>query len=302
MLLHRCVSMGSEWVDGWTDGQTDAHISMPAVLRAARYATTVDARSPVTVSRCPSPVPIPIPSLSPAPGAALRSIPLCRDAGMGSTELPPARISPLHPRSRPPLTPPPVRISPPAVPAGLWKWGRTAPGAPTAGPSACCGHPAPAGLSLRGAWRRPPPRSGGSGDGGAEPRRSSAPPQRSRPGSAQIGSARLGSARRGAVHAAPPQLWGGEEDWGGGERRMPGLAPRGWAVPTHQPPSSPALTPLRSGDAAPGPERLRSSACNAVLPCALAAFRTRKPSSSSSSAQCCVWETSSETGAALYAG
>lgn len=64
---------------------------------------------------------------------------------------------------------------------------------------------------------------------------------------------------------------------------MPGSAPRGSAVLTHQPPPSPALTPLRSGDAAPGPERLRGSARNAAVPFAPAAFRTRKPSSSSSS-------------------
>lgn len=165
-------------------------------------------------------------SPSPCPGAHLRSpshrypqhsaqrseASLCAGMrGWAAPSLPRPGSPPLQPRSRPP----PARISPRAVPAGPWKWGRTAPGAPTAGPSACCGHPAPAGLSLRGAWPRPPPRSGGSGwGGGAEPRRPYAPPQRSRPGSAQIGSARLGSARRGAVHAAPPQL-GGEEDWRG---------------------------------------------------------------------------------------
>lgn len=40
---------------------------------------------------------------------------------------------------------------------------------------------------------------------------------------------------------------------------MPGSAPRGSAVLTHQPPPSPALTPLRSGDAAPAP-----SGCGAL--------------------------------------
>lgn len=286
-------------MDGWTDRCTHQHAGSAAscALCNHRGCSVPRHRVPVPISG-PHPHPIATPSTRRS-ATKHPFVPGCWD---GQHRASPGPDLPSPSQIPPPSHPSPGQDLPPAVPAGLWKWGRTAPGAPTAGPSACCGHPAPAGLSLRGAWRRPPPRSGGSGDGGAEPRCSSAPPQRSRPGSAQIGSARLGSARRGAVHAAPPQLWGGEEDWGGGERRMPGLAPRGWAVPTHQPPSSPALTPLRSGDAAPGPERLRSSACNVVLPCALAAFRTRKPSSSSSSAQCCVWETSSETGAALYTG
>lgn len=302
MLLHRCVSMGSEWVDGWTDGQTDAHISMPAVLRAARYATTVDARSPVTVSRCPSPVPIPIPSLSPAPGAALRSIPLCRDAGMSSTELPPARISPLHPRSRPPLTPPPVRISPRRYLQAFGNGAEQHQVHQPPDPPHAAGTPRPRASVSGGHGGGPRLAPGGRGMGG--PSRAARPHHRSALGPVRLRSARPGSAPPGAGRCTQLRRssGGGEEDWGGGERRMPGSAPRGWAVPTHQPPSSPALTPLRSGDAAPGPERLRSSACNVVLPCALAAFRTRKPSSSSSSAQCCVWETSSETGAALYAG
>lgn len=208
MLLHRCVSMGSGWVGGWTDGRTHTSACWQCCeLRVMQPPGMLDSRHrvPVPIS---GPHPIAIPSTRhSAPKHPF--VPGCAD---GQHRASPGPDPPL---SSPDPAPPPTRISPRAVPAGPWKWGRTAPGAPTAGPSACCGHPAPAGLSLRGAWPRPPPRSGGSGwGGGAEPRRPYAPPQRSRPGSAQIGSARLGSARRGAVHAAPPQL-GGEEDWRG---------------------------------------------------------------------------------------
>lgn len=87
----------------------------------------------------------------------------------------------------------------PPVPAGPWRGGRTAPDAPVAGSSACCGRPAAAGLKHRGAWPRPPPRrrggAGGAGGGGPSPRHPLAPPQRpARPGGAQRGSARLGAA------------------------------------------------------------------------------------------------------------
>lgn len=234
MLLHRCVSMGSEWVDGWTDGQTDAHISMPAVLRAARYATTVDARSPVTVSRCPSPVPIPIPSLSPAPGAALRSIPLCRDAGMGSTELPPARISPLHPRSRPPLTPPPVRISPPGGTCRPLEMGQNSTRctnrrtlrmlrAPRARGPQSPGGMAAAPASLRGV--------GGWG-GRAAPLVRTTAALSARFGSDRLGPARLRPARGGARSSAAALGGGGGLGRGGAEDARLGAARLGCAHPS----------------------------------------------------------------------
>lgn len=211
MLLHRCVSMGSGWVGGWTDGRTDGRTHRHAGSAASCALCNHRGCSiPVTVSRCPSPVPIP--SLSPALGTALRSIPLCRDARMGSTEPPPARIPP----SPAQIPPPPRPGSPPgrylqALGNGAEQHQVHQP----PDPPHAAGTPRPR-ASVSGGHGRGPRLAPGDrgGGGGAEPRRPYAPPQRSRPGSAQIGSARLGSARRGAVHAAPPQL-GGEEDWRG---------------------------------------------------------------------------------------
>lgn len=132
----------------------------------------------------------------------------------------------------------------PPVPAGPWRGGRTAPDAPVAGSSACCGRPAAAGLKHRGAWPRPPPRRRGGAGGGRRGWPEPSPPARSAAasGPARRGSARLRPARRGGGGAsAPPQL--GEA--GGGRPVRPHrisphpTRPGGKTHPGVPPPGSP---------------------------------------------------------------
>lgn len=191
------------------DGRTDAHIGMLAVLRAARYATTGDARFP-----------------SPCPGAHLRSpshrypqhsaqrseASLCAGMrGWAAPSLPRPGSPPLQPRSRPPPDP----DLPPGGTCRPLEMGQNSTRCTNRRTLRMLRAPRARGPQSPGGMAAAPASLRGIGvGGGAEPRRPYAPPQRSRPGSAQIGSARLGSARRGAVHAAPPQL-GGEEDWRG---------------------------------------------------------------------------------------
>lgn len=287
-------------MDGWTDRCTHQHAGSAAscALCNHRGCSVPRHRVPVPISG-PHPHPIAIPSTRRS-ATKHPFVPGCWD---GQHRASPRPDLPSPSQIPPPSHPPPGQDLPPG--RYLQAFGNGAeqhqvhqpPDPPHA-----AGTPRPRASVSGGHGGGPRLAPGGRGMGG--PSRAARPHHRSALGPVRLRSARPGSAPPGAGRCTQLRRssGGGEEDWGGGERRMPGSAPRGWAVPTHQPPSSPALTPLRSGDAAPGPERLRSSACNVVLPCALAAFRTRKPSSSSSSAQCCVWETSSETGAALYAG
>lgn len=194
------------WADGRTDGRTHRHAGSAASCALCNHR---GCSIPVTVSRCPSPVPIP--SLSPALGTALRSIPLCRDARIGSTEPPPARIPP----SPAQIPPPPGLDLPPGGTCRPLEMGQNSTRCTNRRTLRMLRAPRARGPQSPGGMAAAPASLRGIGvGGGAEPRRPYAPPQRSRPGSAQIGSARLGSARRGAVHAAPPQL-GGEEDWRG---------------------------------------------------------------------------------------
>lgn len=195
------------WADGRTDGRTHRHAGSAAscALCNHRGCSIPRHRVPVPIS---GPHPIAIPSTRhSAPKHPF--VPGCADGQHRASPGPDPPLSSPDPA-------PPARISPRAVPAGPWKWGRTAPGAPTAGPSACCGHPAPAGLSLRGAWPRPPPRSGGSGGAGGG---RAAPPVRTtaalsaRFGSDRLGPARLRPARGGARSSAAAR--GGRRIGGG---------------------------------------------------------------------------------------
>lgn len=209
MLLHRCVSMGSGWVGGWTDGRTHTSACWQCCeLRVMQPPGMLDSPSPCPGAHLRSPS-----HRYPQHSAQRSEASLCAGMrGWAAPSLPRPGSPPLQPRSRPP----PARISPRAVPAGPWKWGRTAPGAPTAGPSACCGHPAPAGLSLRGAWPRPPPRSGGSGWGGGGPSRAARTHHRSALGPVRLGSARPGSAPPGAGRCTQLRRSSGGRRIGGG--------------------------------------------------------------------------------------
>lgn len=192
------------------DGRTDAHIGMLAVLRAARYATTGDARFP-----------------SPCPGAHLRSpshrypqhsaqrseASLCAGMrGWAAPSLPRPGSPPLQPRSRPPPDP----DLPPGGTCRPLEMGQNSTRCTNRRTLRMLRAPRARGPQSPGGMAAAPASLRGIGVGGGGPSRAARTHHRSALGPVRLRSARPGSAPPGAGRCTQLRRSSGGRRIGGG--------------------------------------------------------------------------------------